>query len=69
MTLTALLVSVGVGTCAFVEGTAKAPPVPIAGTVVDADRRPASRRGDLILDPCGRQRLGWLWIVGDEDAF
>jgi hypothetical protein len=40
MTITALLVSVGVGTCAFAEGPSKAPPVAIAGTVVGADRQP-----------------------------
>ena len=45
MTVAALLVSVGVGAFAIVEDTPKAPLVPIAGTVVVADRRPAAGAG------------------------
>lgn len=40
MVLTALVVSVGIGACALAEGPARPPAVPIAGTVVDAERRP-----------------------------
>ncbi len=45
MMIAALLVSVGIGLCTFAEGPAQRPPVPIAGTVVDADRRPAASAG------------------------
>ena len=45
MMITALLVSVGVGTYAFVDGPDKAPPVVIVGTVVDAGRQPAAGAG------------------------
>ena len=46
MTLTALLMSVGVGAFGDVEGPAKATPVAIVGTVVDAGRRrPAAGAG------------------------
>jgi hypothetical protein len=45
MTITVLLMLLGIGPCAFVEGPSKAPPVVIAGTVVDANRQPASGAG------------------------
>ncbi len=67
MTIAAFLVSVVIGAFTFAEGPAKRPPVPIAGTVVDADRRPAAGAG-VYFSVRGGVGGGWGKVVARTEA-
>jgi hypothetical protein len=67
MTLAALLVSVGVGALGAPEEPVQAP-VPIEGTVVDADRRPAGGVGVFFSDFKGRSGRGGIVGHVETDA-
>src|SRR5262249_7442795 len=68
MRLAALLISVGIATCAFVEGLAKAPPVLILGTFVDADGHPTGSIGADFSDFNGRSGCGEIVGRTETDA-